>query len=285
MAAGGLITARRLTSMALRDFINNRINSVKFGVWNIALVNFRERLFYFCDETSHTGDEYMAVGGICVRMSTAKEIDSQISSLRHKLNITGEIKWNNTGARRDSGQKAYADLLRHLVDSGNVHLHVRFQPMRQYDHRLSGARRRADTVSKAYYQLILHRPVKFYGGSCDLYIRPDGGECTAALPQYIGALNSRAARLHRHGLECVRSIEPRESRQSHHLQLLDVTLGALAALRNSRHEACRAGSPKVELARYVHALWGDCDLSKSSPQTERKFNIWNVSPSLPGRGP
>jgi hypothetical protein len=195
------------------------------------------------------------------------------------------VKWNNAKPRRNSSQKAYADLLRQLVEDNRVHLHIRFQRTGDYDHRLSGSRRKTDTVSKAHYQLIAHRPVAFYGKNCDLHIRPDDGECTELLPSYLGHLNSEGRKFHKVGIDCVASIHPTNSRRSHPLQLLDVTLGAFSCLRNRRHERGDLKETKVELARYVHALWEGIDLSISHRPDARKFNVWNVRPSLGERGP
>ncbi len=245
----------------------------------------RHKLLYFCDETSHVGDKFMAVGGIAVNLASAREIESKIIKMREKLSLTGEIKWANTKSRRDSGQKAYADLLFELVKSRNIHFHIRFQPMAVYDHKKSGERRKIDTVSKAYYQLISHRPIRYYGDQCDLHIRPDKGECTERLHQYTGAMNSDAVKIHGIPGPCVKSIHQRDSKKSHHLQLLDVTLGALAALRNERHLREGAAKAKRELAEYVHRLWGKVDLTKSSPISYRPFNVWNVRPKWGKRGP
>ncbi len=245
----------------------------------------RQKVFYFCDESSHhAGDEFMAVGGIAVNLNSLGEIERQIIALKSSLSLMGEIKWSNTKNRRDSGQKAYADLLRELVEAKKIHFHIRFQRTDEYDHKLSGSRRKIDTVSKAYYQLLTHRPVTFYGDSSDLHIRPDSGECTELLPKYQGHLNSECKRIHK--CQSVKSIHPTNSKNSDMLQLLDVTLGALTCLKNQRHLSGKLASPKIELADHIHALWGRHDLDKSHVRTSRKFNVWNVKPTMKkGRGP
>lgn len=147
--------------------------------------------------------------------------------------------------------------------------------MARYDHKLSGPRRKSDTVSKAYYNLIVHRAARFYGRSSDLHIRPDDGDCTARLHRFIGNMNSYAAKRYATDPNCIRSIHCRESKATHHLQLLDVTLGAMAAIRNER----QLGPAKRDLAEYIQELW-DCDLTVSSPSAHRRFSVWNVTPSI-----
>lgn len=195
----------------------------------------RSRLLYFCDETSHMGDEFMAVGGIAINMDTIGEIEAKITQIRDRLSLTHEIKWSNVKARRDNGHLAYAELLRELVDANNIHFHMRFQRIQEWDHQRAGPRRKVDTVSRAYYQLALHRPVAFYGATADLHLRPDNGECTSKLHEYIGHLNTQARKHKDCGIACVKSIQATDSKHSHPHQLLDVTLGGLAAIRNNRH--------------------------------------------------
>ena len=220
----------------------------------------------------------MGVGGIAVNMASAGEIERKITEIRDRLSLRGEIKWSNTKDRRDSGQRAYAELLRELVRNNNVHFHMRFQRTSDWDHQRAGERRKIDTVSRAFYQLVLHRPVTLYGNLADIHVRPDKGDCTAKLHEYIGQLNSEASKDRHCGMPCVRTIHSAESSQNHFLQLLDVTIGGLAAIRNDRHKREGAAKHKHNLALHIHALWGNFDLSKSHPRNAKKFNIWNARP-------
>ncbi|MFN4059975.1 MAG: DUF3800 domain-containing protein [Paracoccus hibiscisoli] len=244
----------------------------------------RKKIYYFCDETSHTaGDPFLAVGGIAINSAALAEIEAEIASIRSKYSISGEIKWSNTKNRRDSGQKAYADLLRHLVDKERLHFHVRFQETAEYNHRLSGSRLKIDTVSKAHYQLLLHRPVEFYGKTCDLHIRPDNGNCTELLGKFVDKLNSGAKKKHKIEVGCIRSLHPTDSAKSHFLQLLDVTLGAFASVRNGRAYQQPEVSPKVQLASHILNIWDNPNLHVSTDKEARRFNIWNVVPKY-GKG-
>lgn len=237
-----------------------------------------QRILYFCDETSHMGDEFMAVGGIAINMNTIDEIETKITDIRTRLSLRSEIKWSNIKARRDNGHLAYAELLKELIQSNHVHFHIRFQRVQDWDHRRSGPRRKIDTVSHAYYQLTLHRPIALYGASSDIHLRPDNGECTERLHQYMGHLNTEARKHPECKRSCVRSIHTVDSKKSHPHQLLDVTLGAFAAIRNNRHIREDISQTKHDLAMNVHRMWDNIDLSISSAKAERKLNVWNVIP-------
>lgn len=234
-------------------------------------------MLYFCDETSHKGDEFMAVGGIAVNVAAADRIEASIRDIRKRMNRTSEVKWSNLKARRDNVQKAFVELLHYLVNENQVHFHIRFQRMEDWDHARSGARKRIDTVSKAYYNLIVHRPIAMYGHRCDLHIRPDGGECTARLHEFRPAMNNEARRRWQFD-NPVRSVHVRDSAGSELLQLLDVTLGGLAAIRNGRHLRADISSAKRDLAIHIHELWGRQDLARSTSKDTRRFNVWNARP-------
>lgn len=224
------------------------------------------------------GDEFMAVGGIAINMATISQIEEKITQIRDRLSLTHEIKWSNVKARRDNGHLAYAELLHELVEANNIHFHMRFQRIQEWDHQRSGPRRKVDTVSRAYYQLSLHRPVAFYGAQADLHLRPDNGECTSRLHEFIGHLNTQARKHKDCGVECVKSIQATDSKNSHPHQLLDVTLGGLAAVRNRRHLRDDISEAKRTLALSIHELWGNLDLTESSTKDEKRFNIWNAQP-------
>ena len=220
----------------------------------------------------------MAVGGIAVNMASAPDIEKKITEIRERISLRGEVKWSNAKQRRDSGQRAYAELLRELVESNHAHFHLRFQKTGDWDHDRAGDRKKIDTVSRAFYQLILHRPVTLYGHQADIHVRPDKGDCTANLHQFIGQLNSEAGKPKHCGVSCVKSIHAVESRDDHFLQLLDVTIGGLAAIKNNRHKRADVSQHKNDLAVHIHALWGNYDLNKSHPKNTKKFNIWNALP-------
>lgn len=118
-------------------------------------------ILYFCDESSHINDGYMAVGGLAVARRAISEISRELKALNDANGVCSEVKWTNAKRRRVNVHKCYVDYLFDLIDKKRVHLHVRFAPFGEYEHSRSGARGRVDTVSKMYYQLLLHRPIRY----------------------------------------------------------------------------------------------------------------------------
>jgi hypothetical protein len=235
----------------------------------------RHQLYYFCDESSFLGEEYMAVAGIAVSRSMVFDVVRALRDLNEAKRARGEIKWNNTRKRGLDIRKAYVDHLVKLISDNHVHLHIRFSPMNEYDH--AGERREFDTVSKMFYQLLLHRPVRYYGRDCILRGRPDNGECTRLLPDYKDALHFEGQRDYQSQPDCINSIVPLDSRHEPMLHLLDVAVGALTAYRNGRHLLDSIGEPKRALAQHAFQAFGQKDLKKNHDDGN-KFSIWNVIP-------
>lgn len=201
-------------------------------------------------------------------------IAQDLKALNKTHGVQSEVKWENAKKRRVSIHQLYVDYLFTLIESGRGHLHIRFAPFKRYDHRKSGKRGRTDTVSKMYFQLLLHRPVRYYGPQRALFVYPDNGECTEELPAIRNGLCAEGFKKHKTLPNCVKEIVPRDSKREPLLQLLDVTLGGLAAIRNERD----LGETKAALSQYIHGKTGFTDLSASTRSNERRLNIWNAKP-------
>lgn len=241
----------------------------------------RTNLVYFTDESSQNADTYLTVGGLAVPRPYIASIAERLEAIKLQYGKTGEMKWKNAKFKGGLVHRAYIDTLFELISAGRVHVHFRFSKMADYDHRLCGQRRRVDTVSKAFYQLLLHRAVSLYNEKCEIDIVADDGHCTALLPGMRKALNFDECRKYDRGLgPSVRSIAQRSSASEPMLQLLDVTLGALSAFRNSRHTDGETGPVKRELAEYAFARTGWATIDGNCRAGNRECVRWNARPSI-----
>ncbi|WP_297515610.1 DUF3800 domain-containing protein [uncultured Caulobacter sp.] len=238
-------------------------------------------VYYFCDESSYVTDEFMSVGGLAVPDYNLARIVADLHAIKNSKGGPSETKWNSVKSRRDSAHKAFVDYFRAGLEAGDFHFHVRFAPFSEYDHKISGPKQRIDTTSKMHFQLLLHRAIRFYGKHYKLRIRPDNGDCTSALVDQISKLHTWGATNYGCKHDCIENIEPRDSKREVMLQLLDVPLGAFTALRNQRELI----GAKRELADYVQAAFPSVNLKNSTHMEAMKFNVWNVKPSGPRRGP
>lgn len=224
----------------------------------------------------------MAVAGLAVPDITLPRITKDLLAIKRDLGGPSEIKWSTVKNRADSAHRAFIDYFADEIAKKNIHFHIRFAPFNQYDHKASGPRKRIDTASKMHFQLLLHRAVRFYGPHYRLRIRPDNGDCTGALVDQIDSLHEWGQHHHGAKVNCIESIEPRDSKREPMLQLLDVPLGAFTALRNDRALI----GPKRALADYVQSKFPSKNLKGNTSTNIREFSIWNVKPSgVPQRGP
>lgn len=221
----------------------------------------------------------MAVGGLAITPKRAAEIGREMQRLREARNVApqSEVKWKKAKSKRTICED-YINLLFDLIDRNHAHLHIRFSPFQEYDHRASGDRRETDTISKAYYQLLFHRAGRLYGEKAKLLIRPDGGTCTSYLPKMIGGLNADIGMRYNIRHQSIAEIAPRDSHQEPMLQLLDVTLGALTAARNGSHLTDEMSAIKRDLIGLVMERAKVKSLEISHPKEHKRFNLWNTTP-------
>ncbi len=234
---------------------------------------------YFCDESSQVTDEFAAVAGLAIHRKNIPKVITDLDAIKAASGKTGEVKWKNAKSFGGRVHTAYIDYLFLLIAERKAQFHIRFSQMSEYDHNLSGERRKIDTVSKAFYQLLLHRSCRYYRDH-PLFIHPDDGEYTALLPDQIGALNHQC--LNKFGgdpLGCVKLVQPRSSAREPLLQLLDVPLGALAALRNGRTSHEGYSTIKAKLAEYTLHKTGWANVLGNTDIANMSLNKWNARAS------
>lgn len=220
----------------------------------------------------------MGLGGIAIQPQRLKGIEADIRAINTTMHFTSEVKWEKARERRDDIYMAYVSLFATLIRHKQIHFHARFSPINEYDHSESGPRGHADTVSKAFYQLLLHRPGRYYSPHCDIHVRPDGGSCTEYLPKTLAGLNADICVTHGLSRHCIRTIQPCDSQNEPVLQLLDVTLGGLTCLKNGNHKNGVVGPYKAALAVRTAEALGIHDIHASTSISTRHMNIWNVKP-------
>jgi hypothetical protein len=229
-------------------------------------------VLYFCDESHIRRSNHFGVGGIAIETDSIEEIESRIGGIRDSCGFAGratEIQWKSACPRKDDISKMFVDLLFDLIAEQKVFLHLRFTEV-------SGASPSHIEISKAHYQLLLHRAGRYFGQNHLIAVRPDNGCCTDYLPKMTGGLNSQIRSKYGAKHRAVVDISPQDSRNCHPLQLLDVTLGALTAARNLNHLNGVLGSYKARLASYALSKFGLSEIKTNSNLSENRFNIWIV---------
>ena len=238
----------------------------------------RPPLLYFCDESHIRTSDWMGIGGLAVAPARASQIAKEMERLKasRRVPLHSEVKWTKAKSKPDICRD-YLDLMERLIAANHVHFHVRFSPFHEYDHSASGNRKETDTVSKAYYQLLLHRAGRFYGRQAKILVRPDAGDCTADLPKLVTAVNVDVSLRYKVPHDAITHIQARDSKDDPMLQLLDVSLGALTAARNGGHLNGALSAIKTELAGYALAKL-PVGIEHSHAPEHKRFSLWNVKP-------
>lgn len=210
-------------------------------------------LYFYCDETSHRGHQYACVSGIAIRKERIDTLSAEINELKRSFGkpVSSELKWSKTNRHDLPLYEAMCIYFFSLVQARQLHFHVVICDFIAYDHRTLNLGNNSTSVSKTYYQLILHRCCKLYGDRAFVHVRPDAGDCTDRLPQFVNCINADAQR--RFGLRTspIRSINLIQSGSSPIMQMNDIILGAIGSHRNSRHLQQDASPYKTKLAQCV----------------------------------
>jgi hypothetical protein len=236
-------------------------------------------LDFYCDETSHVGHRFAAVSGILVRPQRVGALCAELEALkiaRHK-SPTSELKWEKINKR---DKPLYLDLVAHffsLLEANLINYHVIICDFHEYDHRKFTQGEKHVSVSKTYYQLLLHRCCKIYADRAQIHVWPDSGECTADLPKYLDALRADERSRFQPSQPTIRSINPVSSTPHGIMHMNDVVLGAIASHRNGRHLAPEASPHKTQVAAAVLDGFGLRSFSFNSP-IKGRFTVWNWRP-------
>jgi hypothetical protein len=243
-------------------------------------------LHFYCDESSHRGHRFAAVSGIVANQTRIATINQELSALKvvHGKSPLSELKWEKTNRHDLPLYKAYCNYLFLLLEANYAHYHVVICDFQAYDHRALNEGDKSRSVSKTYYQLLLHRCCKLYGEHARIHVRADNGDCTRSLPSYQDALNIDARKRFRLIGRPIASINLIDSNGLEIMQMNDVVLGAIASHRNGRHLIPGASPHKTELAEHVRKLFGVTSFAFNTPRGSRRNSIWNWQGQLKTKG-
>lgn len=188
-----------------------------------------------------------------------------------------ELKWSRISNQKVEEYKALVDYFFWLNSSDAVHFHALVFDNHKANHRKynDGC---ADTgLSKLYYQLILHKFCKVYQGG-DMAVCLDHRNSKTPHEDLKRMLNSGVAKTLGRDESPIKQIVSADSKAEDLLQLNDVILGAVGAVRNGKHELVGGRAAKAELAKYVLEKSGLQTFDQDSPRRVTRFTVWNFRP-------
>ena len=216
----------------------------------------------------------MIIGGIAFKSKRDHDVSKALKGLKGDGFAETEVKWEKT--KKGERLKLHKDVVDYTfeqVDSGQFHFHSLIVPFSDFDHGLRGDKGKSNSVTRMYYQLSLHRPVRYYGEHCAIHIKPDKSDDYLGFGGYIDALNNDAKKKYGIKTRPVREITFPCSKLSAIHQMNDLIIGALAHTKNERHLVDGASGHKCDLAEYVHQ-------KIKGLKNKKNFTIWNFNSPL-----
>lgn len=217
----------------------------------------------------------MVAGGFAVSSHRIQEIEQKVATLRELAGVS-EFHWSEySGGASRAGYEALVDYAFELVRNGNAALHVIIAPFKGYRHKAKPGQNRDTSVNRMYFQLLLHRPARFYGKTRHIHVRLDGGSDSKDICEMRNELCAKAYHQHKTRPNCIRSLQSMPSHVSGIIQMADVILGGIAAKRNGFiHKTEKGPLADHILDKSGHAAW-----HLDTHINARKLTVWNFSGS------
>lgn len=232
----------------------------------------------FADESGISNDRHMVVGATVVRRVYMERMYREIYDLRIKYNMFAELKWSKVSNQKIDAYKALVDLFFDFSGKNAVSFHATTFDNHMWNHHRFNDGDPDLGISKLYYQMLLHQVISRYGDLATLYVCLDRRLSTTPLDKLHRILNRGASKEYKLSFGPVRVLTAKDSKKDDILQLNDVILGAVAALKNKRHLEPTARAAKVDLAKYVFRKSGVKTYETDSPKSHPRFQIWNRIP-------
>lgn len=233
---------------------------------------------FYADEAGISQDRFTVVGGICMHRNTVSEVYDSIARYRSDHCMNAELKWSKVSNQKFDEYTALVDLFFALNNTNHIQFHSVVFDSHKANHKKYNNGDADVGLSKLYYDLLLHKFVKRCGGDGSLFACLDHRHSSTPLEDVRRMLNAVAARDHGIDSNPVSQLISRDSKKDCLLQMNDVVLGAVCAIRNGRHLLADTREAKRKLALYVLEKSGLSSFDEDSPRSVHRFTIWNKVP-------
>ena len=194
---------------------------------------------------------------------------------REENNMTAELKWKKVSACKLPQYKSLVDLFFELASSHKIYFKSLVVNTSEIDFNTYHEGDRELGFYKLYYQLLLHKFVKFVQPGTGLIVHLDQRPRAPSYEEFKTILNRGA--LARFGMyNPVRNVEAIRSHDSDCIQIADVLMGAIGWEWNSLGARPDARPAKKELAAYIARKAGLLSLRQATPYRMRIFDIWKM---------
>lgn len=227
----------------------------------------------FFGDASSKNSAFMVAGGFAVASNRIKQIEDRIDGFRQMAGID-EFHWSNyKGGPTRPAYEALVAYAFELVRNGHAAFHTIISPFKGYKHKRKPGEGIDTSVNRMYYQLLLHRPARFYGSRRYVHVRLDEGADSFDICQRRNELCAAAFNTYKTQPNCVKSLQSLPSHKSGIIQMSDVILGGIAAKKNGVVHTTEKGplADKI-LEESGRPSWDVC-----TPKSARNLTVWNFS--------
>ena len=201
-----------------------------------------------------------------------------MEAFRARFNMTKELKWSKITDAKVNEYKYLVDYFFAMKSADRCQFHCLIFDNHKWQHAKYNDGDRDVGLSKLYYQVLHHKFGKLCGPRGTLFVRMDRRNTSTSLEVLRRMLNAAMARDHRIFNSPWKVIEPEDSKHCDILQLNDIILGAVCAVRNGKHLLEAGRESKRLIARLVLEKSGMSSFGCDSPMSETRFTVWNMRP-------
>lgn len=233
---------------------------------------------FYADESGISQDRFTVVGGLCMHRNTAAQVYASMAKYRNDHNMRSELKWSKVSNQKVDEYIALVDLFFALNNTNHIQFHGVIFDSHQANHAKYNNGDPDIGLSKLYYDLLLHKFVKRCGHTGSLFACLDQRNSSTSLEEVRRMLNATASRDLGIHTNPVRQLISRDSKTDCVLQMNDVILGAVCAIRNGRHLLADTREAKRQLAMHVLKKSGLQTFDRDTPRSVARFTVWNKVP-------
>ena len=231
---------------------------------------------FFADESGTSGDRFTVVGGICVHRNTLQGVHDSMKLYRDTHNMHSELKWSKISNQKEVEYEKLVDYFFALNNNNHLQFHCIIFDNHQWNHtRYNGGD--ADVgLSKLYYQLLLNKFAKHCAPHGELFACLDHRNSSTPLEDVRRMINAALRRDHGIQTHPLKQLVSADSKTEDLLQLNDVILGAVCAIRNGKHLLATTRSAKKNIALKVLEKSGATNFEGNF--SAQRFTVWNMRP-------
>lgn len=186
----------------------------------------------FADESGISNDRHMIVGATVVRRRYVELLYRALHDFREEYEMFAELKWSKVSSQKLDAYKALVDLYFDFCRRGGIAFRATTFDNHLWDHKRFNDNDPDLGISKLYYQMLLHQVVGWYGDLASIYICLDRRLSSTPLQKLHRILNAGAAKEYNLTFGPVGTLTAKDLKKDDILQVNDVILGAVSALKN-----------------------------------------------------